>query len=242
MKQLIRESFGVKNRQVFAYHRYPFNFLKQIPDFMVIGSQKAATTTLHSILSSHPLLKPSIIKETQFFNMNYERGIRYYKSLFPIKFKNQLTFESTPDYFDHPLVPKRLYEIAPNIKLIVTIREPVSRTFSHYNFVQSYNLEIQNVSFHEALNIEKNKIENAITNLELDIYNSARDLSNFGFVRKSEYINHLNNWLKYFNLSQFYFIEFDEISKMQQEVFDGLFEFLGIPPIKLEKNVKENTT
>lgn len=243
MKKKLRSLLNIKERQAVGYHKYLFNFLKDYPDFIIIGSQKAATTTLHSILNKHPQLKPSGIKETHFYNMNYERGYQYYLSCFPIKNKDVQTFETTPDYIDHPSVPELLYSKRPNTKLIVTLREPVSRAFSQFNFVKAYNSEERKISFEQALDLEDERIGDALKNLDRDPYNTARHLSNYGYKRKGEYASHLKNWLNYFPLDQFHFIEFSDITlRKNDDVFNKLFDFLEVPVIKMEPNVKKNAT
>jgi len=242
MKQQLRKLFNVKNRQEFAYHKYPLNFLKDKPDFIIIGSQKAATTSLHSFLSNHPQLMASTVKETQYYNMNYERGTQYYLSCFPIKKNGVQSFESTPDYLDHPLVPKLLHSSKPDTKLIVTLREPVSRAYSHFSFVQGYNAEEREISFQEGLSLEETRIKEAMDKLHSDPYNSARHLSNYGYRRKGEYAQHIKRWLEYFPLEHFHFMEFSDITSNNEEAYHQLFHFLGVDPIKPKRIIKQNVT
>ncbi len=229
IKQKIRRLFGLETRQAFVYHRLFFNCIRKKPTFFIIGVQKAGTTSLYNYLIQHPQIKEALIKETHFFNMNYNKGMFYYRALFPISFSKQsITGEATPDYFDHPKVPERLYKHFPDAKLIVIFRNPLDRAFSHFNFVQSYNDEEKKLTFEEALNLEEERLKFAFDRLDADIYNSAREISNYGYVYKSLYSKHLSRWLKFFPLSNFLFIDFDELKKSPNDVLKKIFKFLGV--------------
>jgi hypothetical protein len=160
--------------------------------------------------------------------MNFERSFHYYKSLFPIISKNKLLFESTPDYIDHPLAPERIFCSNPKTKFIVTLRNPVDRAYSHFNYVQSYNLQERNINFSKGIDLEGGRIKAALKKINLDPYNAARELSNYGYLRKGLYAEHLNIWLKYFPISQFYFIEFNEIVCKEKKVMNNLYSFLEV--------------
>ena len=241
-KRLRKKLFGVNERQVFGYHRYPLNYIRSEPDFLIIGSQKAATTTLHSYLSKNTNIQSSKIKETQFFNMNYDRGIKYYKSCFPIKRNDKLTFETTPDYIDHPLAPKLCHQLLPNVKLIVTLREPVERAFSHFNFVQGYSNEEKEISFEEGLKLEQTRINKAFDLIYSDRYNSARMFSNYGYLRKGEYANHIINWLEYYPIENFHFVDFKDIINDINAVTHKICNFLKIPFQEVSQQKKMNVT
>lgn len=217
----------MKNQNVSVYQKIKNSF-KRLPDFMIIGSQKSATSSLHSFLSRHSRIQTSLIKETHFYNKNFESGFEYYKSLFPFCSKSNLLFESTPDYLDHPLVPKRIYSVKPNTKFIVVLRNPSERAFSHYKHVQGYNNELKKLNFKEALQLENKMITHALDNLDYDPYNSARALYNYGFLRKGYYAKHIKHWFNYFSESQFHFLDFNDLISNNENTFDSLYKFLDI--------------
>jgi hypothetical protein len=225
----IRTILGVKPKQMIGYHRYILNPFRKYPDFIIIGSQKAASTFLHHYLSLNTNIKPPPIKETQFFNMNYDRGLSYYKSIFPIYKKGKMTFESTPDYLSHPLAPELCYKLLPNIKIIVTLRNPVERAFSHFNFVKSYGGEPKDMTFEKALSLETDRINDQLNLMESNRYNSAAIISRYGYKRNGEYSIHIKKWLEYYPIESFKFIDFDNIKKNKEEVLIDLCQFIEIP-------------
>ncbi len=242
VKKQLRKLFKVQDKQHFGYHKYPLNFLRAQPDFLLIGSQKAATTTLHAYLAQNTHLQPANIKEAHFFNMHYDRGLHYYKSCFPIRKRGKLAFETTPDYIDHPLAPKLCHQILPEAKLILTLREPVERAFSHFNFVQGYNAEERQLSFEEGLEKESHRMNRALKTLETDRYQAARLLSNHGYLRKGVYAEHLQRWLQYYPRDRFLFIEFEDIKNDIHAVIEKICVFLEIPFERVEQQKKLNTT
>lgn len=242
MKQQIRKLLNVKEKQHFGYHKYPFNFLRPYPDFLLIGSQKAATTTLHAYLAQNPHLQAANIKEAHFFNMHYDRGLNYYKSCFPIRKADTLAFETTPDYIDHPLAPQLCHQAIPEAKLILTMREPVERAFSHFNFVQGYHEAERSLTFEAGLAQEKERMQQAMDTLTTDRYNAARWLSNHGYVRKGEYASHLERWLQYYPKEQFLFIEFEDIKHRIHEVIERICAFLEVPVHRVEQKKTLNKT
>lgn len=242
MREFVRNILGVKQKQMIGYHRYPLNLFRKYPDFIVIGAQKAASTSLHHYLALNNTVVAPPIKETQFFNMNYNRGLKYYKSIFPIRKKGMVTFESTPDYLSHPLAPGRCHNLLPNAKIIVTLRNPVDRAFSHFNFVKGYGGEENNTSFEEALELENKRIREALELIEVDPYESAGRLARFGYKRNGCYADHLENWLEYYSIENFYFVDFEDIKNDINSVMKHLCSFLNLPFEHINREFISNKT
>jgi hypothetical protein len=108
-----------------------------LPNFIVIGAQKAGTTSLHAYLSEHPQVLPSATKEIHYFDLNYSKGEGWYRRRFlslaeTARSKRAISGEASPYYLFHPLVPSRIAETVPSAKLIALLRDPVARAYSHY--------------------------------------------------------------------------------------------------------------
>src|SRR5262249_23760132 len=91
---------------------------RRLPDFLIIGAQKAGTTSLHAYLSQHSSVSPPVTKEVHFFDHEFHRGNTWYRAHFrradgPLT----ITGESTPYYLFHPLVPARAAAVLPDCKL-----------------------------------------------------------------------------------------------------------------------------
>ncbi|MDC8830338.1 sulfotransferase family protein [Alteromonas gilva] len=101
-------------------------------DFLGIGVQRAGTTWLHNCLSEHPELCLPQQKELQFFNAFYNKGYDWYFDQFKPKDLEWKLGEITPNYFYSKAALDRISKDYPNIKVILILREPCSRTYSAY--------------------------------------------------------------------------------------------------------------
>ena len=109
-----------------------------LPNFLVIGAQRAGTTLLHNLLASHPdVYVPFQRKEVHYFDRYFERGNQWYSSYFPSSERDGRYIavgEVTPDYLAHPLAPNRIHLTLPDCRLITILRNPVDRAFSWYQY------------------------------------------------------------------------------------------------------------
>ncbi len=104
-----------------------------LPNFLIIGAQKAATSWLALCLSEHPDLFMPSDKEIFFFDQHFHKGINWYAYHFRFRQKEIAVGEATPNYLNHPKVPYRIREtLGDNIKFIVSLRHPVDRAYSAF--------------------------------------------------------------------------------------------------------------
>lgn len=130
-----------------------------LPDFIIIGTQRAGTTSLYEYLVQHPQVLPAENIEVHFFDHHYAKGVDWYKGHFPSKlekfvasmrsFGKTLAGEASPYYLFYEKAAERMHEILPNVKLIVLLRNPIDRAYSQYSLSQHYRYE--NLSFEETI-------------------------------------------------------------------------------------------
>lgn len=106
-----------------------------LPTFLVIGTMKGGTSSLHHYLASHPDIAMSDPKETNYFLPRGpgDRSLDWYRSLFDGR--RPVRGESSPNYtkrrqFDG--VPERASLLVPRARLVYLVRDPVARTRSHF--------------------------------------------------------------------------------------------------------------
>ena len=109
----------------------------RLPDFIIIGAMKSATSTLHNQLSAQPGIFMSTPKEPNFFSDDeiYSRGLSWYKGLFSDAKPDDICGESSTHYTklpDYPDTIARLKSAVPQPKLIYVMRHPIDRLVSHY--------------------------------------------------------------------------------------------------------------
>jgi hypothetical protein len=110
---------------------------KKLPDFIIIGAMKSATSTLHNQLDAQSGIFMSTPKEPNFFSDDeiYSQGLNWYSGLFANADAEDICGESSTHYTklpDYPDTVKRLKAAIPRPKLIYVIRHPVDRLISHY--------------------------------------------------------------------------------------------------------------
>ncbi|PSB03071.1 sulfotransferase family protein [Merismopedia glauca] len=111
--------------------------MSKLPDFIIIGAMKSATSTLHEQLAAQPGIFMSSPKEPNFFSdePQYAKGMSWYTSLFKDAAVGDLCGESSTHYTKLPTYPKtvtRIWEHIPDVKMIYVMRHPIDRLVSQY--------------------------------------------------------------------------------------------------------------
>ena len=109
----------------------------RMPDFIVIGAMKSATSTLHEQLAAQPGFFMTAEKEPNFFSNDeiYAKGLAWYQSLFESATASACCGESSTHYSKLPTYPhtvSRMKAALPRLKLIYMVRHPIDRLVSHY--------------------------------------------------------------------------------------------------------------
>jgi len=106
-----------------------------LPAFIGIGVPRGGTTWLHELLDAHPdVTVPQRRKEVHFFDMYYDRGVAWYAAFFPADDQapqGAVAAEVTPSYLYSDVCPRRIAEMTSVEGLILFLRNPVTRAFSH---------------------------------------------------------------------------------------------------------------
>lgn len=100
--------------------------------FFLAGAPKSGTSTLARLLQQHKQIHIPSKKELFYFDFNYEKGVSWYNELFKGIKPHQLPGDCTPWYMSWPQAPERIARTFPNAKIIFILRDPVSRTWSHF--------------------------------------------------------------------------------------------------------------
>jgi len=215
------------------------------PNFLVIGAQKAGTTALHGYLRQHPAVFCPDWKELHYFSLKYPLGERWYLSHFPLKATHRSEIavgEATPAYLFDPRSPARVHAFDPDMKLIVTVRDPVERAYSHYWMEVETRDETR--SFEEAIAWEEAEIWPELERWVADpAYVSALPLFGRSYVARSCYADHLERWLTLFPREQLHALTSEELLTDPARALYGVERFLGVPdwqPVRYsQENVRE---
>ncbi|GFS09598.1 sulfotransferase [Elysia marginata] len=189
--------------------------IKRFPTAIVIGARKAGTRAVLRFVDLHPDVVTSK-REPHFFDREYNQGLEWYRHEMPLSLPSQITLEKTPNYLVDWDVPKRVYSFNESIKLILIVREPISRAVSDY--VQLKERAIKNGRAQPFPDFEE---------LAIDPSTGAVDKS-YAPVKRSLYSRHLERWLAFFNLSQILVVDGDNIRYRPWEEMAKVEKFLGL--------------
>jgi len=227
---------------IYAILRAFTGHLRVLPDFIIIGAAKSGTTSLYDYLIQHPSVHTALWKEIYFFDRYFPRGMVWYRANFPSKFqkffqifflrKNFLTGEATPTYFHHPLTPKRISMLLPSVKLIVLLRNPIDRAYSHYQMERKFGYE--ELSFEEAIVSEDIRLQGESEKMIKDPNYFSYKRQIFSYVTTGFYAEHLAMWMKYFSKNQLMIINSKDLENNTDRIFQEVLDFLGLDSYKIK--------
>lgn len=217
--------------------------LRVHPDFVIVGAQKAGTTSLYAYLTAQPDVLPAASKEVHFFDTcDWERGPGAYRAYFPTRARMRvrswsrrrpsLTGEASPYYLYHPLAPERLAATVPGAKVIILLRDPVERTLSHYWHEVRGGRE--HLPLREALQVEPDRLRGREAALRDGAAQCRhRDHQVFSYLDRSRYSRQVARYLELFPPEQVLVLKsellFDDDGATKQRIgeFLGLTELVG---------------
>ncbi|TMK18557.1 MAG: sulfotransferase domain-containing protein [Actinobacteria bacterium] len=123
-----------------------------LPNFLIVGAPRCATTSLATYLAGHPEIHIAPVKEVHYFDLRFDRGLDWYRGQFDRATGKRLVGEASPNYMYSDESLRRMYDLLPDAKLIAILRDPVARAYSAYWF--RTGLRPDGLSFEETLDEE----------------------------------------------------------------------------------------
>lgn len=203
--------------------------LGALPDYLIVGAQKCATSSLFSYLQQHPKVRPPSHKEIHFFDSQFRKGVDWYRSHFPMHGRSAgndwQTGEASPSYLLNPHCAGRIKRVLGEVKLIISLRNPVDRAFSHYRHNVKRGREIS--QFHEAIQNEHEMMMEWRKVLQDESY-PDQALRDGSYLLRGHYLNQMERYLEHFPRSMLHVIIYDDIVSNPQAVMAKLCEFLEL--------------
>lgn len=207
-----------------------------LPNFLCIGAAKSGTTTLYEILKQHPDVFLSSFKEPHFFDDDerFKKGMQWYqRTYFSNTKKEKLVGEFTPTYLSSPCSAKRIKSsLGDEVKLIILLRNPVDRAYSHY--LHTKRDQYEELMFLNALEKEGERLGLAESNG--DFLSKLR----YSYIEQGRYFNHINSYLQQFERSQIHVVIFEEFVKNPTEEIEKVLWFLGLENQSLNVKIQSN--
>jgi len=193
---------------------------KKYPNFFLVGAPRCGTTSLYEYLKNTNGVFMSPVKEPNFFSKsiipdNYIfapiRNEKQYLKLFS-NIKDEIAIgEASTTYLQDPQAPKLIHEKVPNAKIIISLRDPVERAYSHFLYFQSFGFEKR--SFHQAINDNIKGLDKT----------SGKD-----YVDAGNYSSQIQRYFNEFGSNQVKIILFNELQTNTRKTVKEILNFLNI--------------
>ncbi|MCU0568769.1 MAG: sulfotransferase domain-containing protein [Oculatellaceae cyanobacterium Prado106] len=243
-KQLQKPDY-LRQRSLETY-RVMTSPLRLLPEFLIIGVQKGGTTSLYRYLEQHPCVASAFAKEVHFFDNHtrdykYGKGLSWYRSHFVYssnKFYHHLvhqqhlmTGEGSPDYIFDVHAPQRIAQALPQAKLIVLLRNPVDRAYSHYlhNVRAPWDTHREPLSFEEAIAAESTRLQGEREKLLQDERYFSYRYMHYSYLERGKYAEQLQTWFNLYPQEQCLVLGSENFFADPRSHFQQVLDFLGLP-------------
>ncbi|ELT90113.1 hypothetical protein CAPTEDRAFT_89088 [Capitella teleta] len=200
-----------------------------LPQAIVIGVRKCGTRALLEFLGMHPQIKIAP-DEVHFFDKDdrYERGLEWYRQQMPMSSPGQLTMEKSPAYFISPTAPGRIQSMNHTVKLLVILRNPITRVISDYT---------------QTFTKKRSRNESCvpIEDLVIDSFSGEVNLR-YKPIDISIYHQHWARWMMKFPRHQIHIVDGDRMIVDPLSELIQVERFLGVKPFLTTDNFMFNAT
>ena len=201
------------------------NVIEKIhPDFFIVGAPRSGTTSLHEYLNEIPeiFMCPKESGYFSKFSIGRITSEEEYKNSFADATPNQLIGESTAIYLRDPETPDKIHQANHNAKIIIMLRDPIERAYSHYLMYVHNGYETQ--SFSKKLELyDKNKSDGRFHDY---------------IIMPSYYFDSVSKYIDVFGREQVKICIYEEFADKTQKIVSEILDFLCIDS-SLPKNITE---
>jgi len=201
---------------------------RSLPQAVILGAQKSGTSSLHYYLVQHPGVIAPLRKEVHYFDQNHARGEAWYRAHFGRAGEPGVNLDSSPYYLFHPAVPARLHALLPDARLVVLLRDPVRRAYSHYWHERDKGRET--LPFEDAVAAETGRIEADHERLANGALEVSAAHQHFSYLARGRYAEQLERWLALYPRERLLVLRFEELVRDPLAVLNATLGFLGLDP------------
>ncbi len=206
---------------------------RHLPTTLIVGAQKAGTTQLYSYLVTHPCCFGAAEKEVDYFSKYPERSVQWYRSRFPLSFrvsrKRGQVMEASPSYLPRPQALRKLKEVLPKSRIIVILRDPVSRAFSHYQHRKTRHTELR--SFAECVT-EELRANEFPPRFGAALQNDAAPI--LGYVKRGYYALQIELLLALFARNRVLFVDSATLFQDTTATCRRVYDFMGLEDFEVQ--------
>lgn len=215
---------------------------RALPDFLVVGTKRGGTTSLWNWLVAHPNvigMFPEVRgrKSTDFFFADCPHSLRWYRSHFPTAQRRAeveretggraVSGEASPLYMWDPRLCDRIHETLPDVKILMSLRDPVERAYSH--FQERTKEGIETLGFEEALAAEPERLAGELERMQADPGYHSTSWDWFSYRSRGVYEPQVRRWLEVFGPDRVHVQRSEDMYEDPQTSMDAVCDFLGVP-------------
>lgn len=199
---------------------------RMLPRLVIIGAQKAGTTTLYDLLAQHPRIIQPRVKEISFFSSEkaYARGMDHYRSFLPpapLFARGCITFDASPMYLYHPQAAERIARHLPGALCLALLRDPVERAYSAWNMYHQFKDDPRHGWLYDERPFE--------TAVEDELAGKAIDPAR-RYLDRGLYMPQLERYLAHVGPQRLMVRGFDELRNDPAGLVNAVLERLGLRP------------
>jgi hypothetical protein len=213
---------------------------RMLPSFVIAGAQRAGTTSLYRALMTHPLVLPAVLhKGVNYFDVNYDRGPRWYRAHFPVAAAarrrvgsgngSPVTFDASGYYMFHPLAAQRMAADLPGLKVLAMLRDPVERAYSAHRHELARGFETE--CFERAIELEDERLDGEEDRMRANPAYVSWSHRHHAYVRRGQYGEQLARLGSCFPEHQVHVVESERFFAEPEQEYVRVLEFLGLPVV-----------
>ncbi len=176
---------------------------QNLPNFILVGFQRTGTTWLYEVLKTHPDVFLPYVKELHFFDRNFDKGIDWYTKYYEDHKNQKCIGDITPNYIHDIENASRIYNLIPDTKILIILRNPIDYLYSLYNHMKVIN---SGISDFESFINDKN------------------------ILRLGLYFEKIRAYYQLFETEQIYITYYDEFINDSENYVRNICDFLAINP------------
>lgn len=186
----------------------------RLPDFVIIGAMRAGSTSLARYVGAHPGVSMPSRKEIHFFDWNWDKGVDWYRAHFREAPSGTIAGEATPIYIVYREAMERMAATCPDAKLLVILRDPTARAYSHYWYNRMLGFEP--LEFPEALAAEAGRST------------GTTDRRTFDYVARGRYLAQLKHVCDLYPRRALHVVLLEDLNRAPIDTYHSVCQFLGI--------------
>lgn len=194
--------------------------MSAIPTFFLVGAAKSGTSALADILSQHPDVFVSPVKEPYFLCTNPEITEQEYITLFDGAEKYAQSGEATTGYLYDEASPMLIRRLNPAAKILIVLRNPVEMAFSLWQYMSTNGSEKS--TFIAAIQSDEHRRSN------LGKLNFVGRPENYIYISRARYAAQLERYLNAFPVSQVHVEIYEEFRDKPMQCIQRMYEFLEV--------------